>query len=299
MTPEGRRNKRRNTSLLVRFRSHTDEPGARPRNILIDCGKTFYGKNLNPYPIASFSPPSIESALDWFPHYGIRELDGVILTHGHADACYGLDDLRPWTLNRSIQPTVDIYLATETMETIQTTFPYLVNKDLATGGGDVATFQYHLFDRNSPFTIHGLEFTPLPAHHGIYFTTNEPYWCYGLQFGDVSYISDTNYVPDDTMERMNGRTRVLVLDCLRDSRSHPSHFGLEDALQVARRLKPAKTYFVGFAHRTDHYAVRDKLLLLQESEGLSSSPAWDGLRLGLDTKVIVEDPGDEKHTNRL
>ncbi|KAF7727829.1 hypothetical protein EC973_006942 [Apophysomyces ossiformis] len=280
VTPEGKRNKRRNTSLLVRFRSHGDAPGARLRTVLIDCGKTFY-----------------ESALEWFPHYGIHQLDGVILTHGHADACFGLDDLRPWTLNPSIGSNIDIYLASETMETVQTTFPYLVNSSLATGGGDVALFNYHIFDRHSSFTIHGLEFTPLPVHHGIYFTTNEPYWCYGLQFAGISYISDTNHIPDDTMERMNGKTRLLVLDCLRDSKSHPSHFGLEDALKVARKLKPARTYLVGFAHKTDHYEIREKLGLLENSENLSASPAWDGLRLALDTAMITEDSGDRKQVN--
>jgi hypothetical protein len=45
--------------------------------ILIDCGKTFY-----------------ESMIEWFPVYGITHLDGVILTHGHADAVFGIDDLR-------------------------------------------------------------------------------------------------------------------------------------------------------------------------------------------------------------
>ena len=31
---------------------------------------------------------------DWFPKYGIRKIDAIILTHPHADALNGLDDLR-------------------------------------------------------------------------------------------------------------------------------------------------------------------------------------------------------------
>lgn len=60
-TPEGRKNNRRNTSLVVRYRKHDDPFDFRLRqlyrqkrvyngpltssyrNVLIDCGKTFYG----------------------------------------------------------------------------------------------------------------------------------------------------------------------------------------------------------------------------------------------------------------
>lgn len=68
-----------------------------------------------------------------FPRYGIRELDAVILTHGHADACYGMDALRQWTLGGAVQKHIDIFLSSETMDTIATTFPFLVDARNATG----------------------------------------------------------------------------------------------------------------------------------------------------------------------
>ncbi|KAI7867168.1 beta-lactamase-like protein [Spinellus fusiger] len=156
----------------------------------------------------------IVHTLEFFPQYGLRELDGVILTHGHADAVFGLDDLRQWTLHGAVQTKIDIYLCSDTMSTVSTTFPYLVDSQKATGGGDVASFQYHIINANQNFTIHGLNFTPLVVHHGIYFTTHLPYHCYGFHFGGVSYFSDTNYIPPETMERIKGKTQVLVLDCL-------------------------------------------------------------------------------------
>lgn len=45
-------------------------------------------------------------------------------------------------------------------------------------------------------------------------TTKEPYICYGFKFDNVSYISDTNYIPQDTMEIVK-QSRVFVVDCLR------------------------------------------------------------------------------------
>ncbi|KAI8138473.1 beta-lactamase-like protein [Fennellomyces sp. T-0311] len=200
MTPEGRKNMKKNTSMIVRYRKHGDSPSDRLRTVLIDCGKTFY-----------------DSALHIFPRYGIRYLDAVILTHGHADACYGMDGLRQWTLGGAVQKSIDIYLSDETMEVVQRTFPFLVDVRHATGGGDVATFNYNIISPDSPFNIEGLEVMPLPVHHGKYLSTGEPYWCYGFKMGGISYISDTNYIPPETMKRiLSGEPNLMfVIDCLR------------------------------------------------------------------------------------
>ncbi|KAE8720061.1 hypothetical protein F3Y22_tig00109921pilonHSYRG00040 [Hibiscus syriacus] len=86
------KNRRRNTGLLVRY----SKPSGRC-NILIDAGKFFY-----------------HSALQWFPEFGIRTIDAVIISHSHADAIGGLDDLRDWTNN--VQPTIPIYVAMRDFE---------------------------------------------------------------------------------------------------------------------------------------------------------------------------------------
>ncbi|KAI8051071.1 beta-lactamase-like protein [Gilbertella persicaria] len=271
-TPEGRKNNRRNTSMVVRFRKHSDPEGARLRNVLIDCGKTFY-----------------DSAIQILPQYGIRELDGVIITHGHADACYGMDDLRGWTLGGTIQSHIDVHLSPEAMEVVTRTFPFLVDASMATGGGEVADFKYYVFDPAQSFTIEGLEFTPLPAHHGKYITTNEPYFCYGFHFDGISYISDTNYIPKETMDLMVGKSRIFVVDCLRLIHPHASHFMLDESIEAARKVKAFKTYYVGFAHRVDHYLLEDQLKELEKTEGLRVAPAFDGLKVSLEnTDELVE-----------
>ena len=52
-------------------------------------------------------------------------------------AVNGLDDLRGWTLEGAIQPSIDIYLTQQTLTDISRAFPYLVSKEHASGGGDV------------------------------------------------------------------------------------------------------------------------------------------------------------------
>jgi phosphoribosyl 1,2-cyclic phosphodiesterase len=78
----GSRNRRRNTSALFRVPDPRDPARLRTLNILIDCGKRFW-----------------DGAIDLFPALGVRHIDAVVITHGHADAINGLDDLRDFTMN--------------------------------------------------------------------------------------------------------------------------------------------------------------------------------------------------------
>ena len=57
-------------------------------------------------------------------------------------AVNGLDDLRGWTLEGVIQPSIDIYLTQQTLTDISRAFPYLVSREHASGGGDVRYLQF-------------------------------------------------------------------------------------------------------------------------------------------------------------
>ncbi|RUS14269.1 hypothetical protein BC937DRAFT_94071 [Endogone sp. FLAS-F59071] len=152
-----------------------------------------------------------------------------------------------------------------------------LDENVHEGGGDVATFRYHIIDSSKPFTVEGLEITPLPVHHGIYMNNNTPYWCLGFRFGSVSYVSDTNFIPEATEELIRG-SEVIVLDALREE-SHPSHFSISQALDAARRLRPQRTYFVGWSHINDHFELEDRFRALErEEDKLWVRPAFDGLR---------------------
>jgi len=245
----------------------------RLRNIVVDVGKFWY-----------------HSAIDLFPRADIalRDIDAVILTHDHADAVFGLDDLRDWTSRVTPGSRLPIYVHRDTFPTIARLFPYLIDSGKATGSGLVAALEFRLIDGDKPFEVEGLEFIPLPVEHG------PDYICLGFRFGRVAYLSDVSKIPDSTLKLLQfkdhpqGRIdkeekqtedrqalELLIVDALRPEESHKSHFSQVDALALVRQLRPHKTLFVGMNHESDHQQSNERLAQLFY-EGLDVQLAYDG-----------------------
>ncbi|KAF9941487.1 hypothetical protein BGZ65_003062 [Modicella reniformis] len=259
LNPEGVKNIKRNTSAMFRF-VHED---GRERNILIDCGKSYY-----------------ESARQWFPVHNVHSIDALVLTHGHADAFFGLDDLRSWCMIDEYNPHgIPVYLDQHTMDVVTTTFPYMVDASRATGGGDIPSFTYNIIEHDKDFEVEGVKFTPLPVHHGRFMSTGEPFWSLGFRFKDLSWVSDCSSIPDSTTEKIRG-SKVLVIDGLKES-THPSHFSIPQALEYTNSLnpKPERAFIVGFCHAADHYKEDERVQAL-DGEGMTKiRVAYDGQKI--------------------
>ncbi|XP_034891192.1 putative hydrolase C777.06c isoform X2 [Populus alba] len=241
----GNKNRRLNTGLLICYHG----PSGR-RNILIDVGKFFY-----------------HSALRWFPAFGLRTIDAVIITHSHADAIGGLDDLRDWTNN--VQPYIPIYVAERDFEVMKKTHYYLVDTSVVTPGAAVSELQFNLI-HEEPFVVNDLKFTPLPVWHG------HGYRSLGFRFGNICYISDVSEIPEETYPLLKD-CELLIMDALRPDRSSSTHFGLPRAIEEVRKIQPRRTLFTGMMHLMDHDNVNEYLAKLMETEGLNVELSYDGL----------------------
>ena len=119
----------------------------------------------------------------------------------------------------------------------------------------------------NPFNVHGLIITPIPVLH-----YKLP--VFGFRFGDFSYITDANFIPEESMKLLEG-TEILVLNALQID-PHISHFTLEEAVQVAEKIGAKQTYLTHVSHRLGLHDQIDKQL----PEGIAL--AYDGLELTLD-----------------
>lgn len=249
--------KRGNTSAILRFVPPTldGKKNDTPKTIVIDVGKSFRS-----------------TALDFFQRNKLSKIDAVLLTHPHADAALGLDDLRSWTSGENpIQKTMAIYCDQDTFVTIKRMFPYMIDPSTATGGGSVPTFQWNIFEREKPLDLFGVRVTPLTTYHGTVGQGKDarPYECSGFLFNrSIVYMSDVSMIPESTWAALASlgvpnsspseahlqpkpSLPILVIDTLRLV-TRPSHFGIEDALNTAHRLGAQRTYLVGLEHGATH-----------------------------------------------
>ncbi|XP_057422349.1 putative hydrolase C777.06c [Lotus japonicus] len=258
-------NYRCNTSLLIDYCPND----ATHKYILIDCGKTFR-----------------ETVLRWFVFHHIPRIDSIVLTHEHADAVLGLDDVRavqPFSPTNNIDPT-PIYLTQHSMDSLEKKFPYLVPTKPKEGQEirRVAQFCWNIIaeDCKQPFVASSLKLIPLPVMHG------EDYICLGFLFGEksrVAYISDVSRIPASTEYVISksgaGQLDLLILDALYKTGSHNVHFCLPQTLETVKRLCPKKTLLVGMNHEFDHHKDNEFLMEWSRREGISVQLAHDGLRV--------------------
>ncbi len=92
----------------------------------------------------------------------------------------------------------------------------------------------------------------------------------GFRIGNFTYITDANSISDKEIEKIAG-TDILVLNALRKEK-HISHFSLEEAIQMARKIGARQTYFTHISHQMGLHA--DVEANLPEGMHLRLMMAW-------------------------
>ena len=188
----------------------------------------------------------------------IDRLHAVVFTHAHKDHTAGLDDVR--SFNFLQQSDMPVFGRLDVLQQIRTEFAYAFGEKKYPG---IPQLSLKEIDTDS-FTIGSTTLLPLPVTH-----LKLP--VLGFRIGDFAYITDANFIPESTYNRLNG-VRVLVLNALQKE-SHVSHFNLVEAIEVAQRIGAAQTWFTHISHRMGLHTATDKEL----HPGIRL--AYDGLRL--------------------
>ena len=188
----------------------------------------------------------------------VKRLDAVIFTHAHRDHTAGLDDVRAY--NYLQQSDMPVYGTAAVLDQLRVEYAYAFVKESYPG---IPRLNLNTID-GQPFTVNGISFTPLPVMH-----LHLP--VFGFRVGNFSYITDANFIPRETLERLKG-TEILVLNALQREQ-HISHFNLSEALEVVDEIRPQQTFFTHISHKMGMHADVEKELPDQVSL------AFDGLKI--------------------
>jgi len=192
----------------------------------------------------------------------IRQVDAVVFTHAHTDHIMGFDDLRRFSHARGSMP---VYASAGTMRDLKRVFQFAFDNPNPFPG--YLKPEPHVID--GPFELGATLITPLPVPHGN-FIVNGYLFSRG-QRKLVAYLSDCSGVPDAIVDLVAG-VEILVIDALRD-KPHPTHLSVDQALEVAERVRPEETYFTHIAHELPQTA--------ESRLPAKTHIAYDGLKITL------------------
>jgi len=188
----------------------------------------------------------------------IQRVHAVLFTHAHRDHTAGLDDVRAYNFMQEMD--MPVYGTRPVLAQLRLEYAYAFSKEKYPGIPQLDLQEIN----DEQFIINNVSITPLPVLH-----MKLP--VLGFRFGNFSYITDANFIPEKTFELLKG-TEVLVLNALQLD-AHISHFNLEEAIKIVEKIKPKKAYFTHISHKLGkHQAIEKKL-------PLHISLAYDGLQL--------------------
>ncbi|MEO6694223.1 MAG: MBL fold metallo-hydrolase [Ignavibacteria bacterium] len=176
----------------------------------------------------------------------ISDIDAVLYTHHHVDHINGMDDLRQITQKHG--KFIDLYGNRNTIDEMKITFRYVFDEKLIKFNS-VPLVKFHNID-NEKFKIRNVEIIPVECFHG-------DLKIFGYRIGDFAYITDCSSISEEEQQKLYG-LKVLIVNALR-IRPHPTHFNLQQAIEVAKKVRPEQTFFTHLTHDILHDKINATL----------------------------------------
>ncbi len=194
----------------------------------------------------------------------IGRLDGVLITHDHADQLHGMDDLRVVALN--MKRRLDLWSDARGLDGIMQKFGYCFETPPGSDYPPILT-AHEIPEPFADFEIPG-HGGPVPVRafgqrHGRIRSL-------GYRFGPLAYSPDVDGLDDDAFAALDG-VECWIVDALRYT-PHPSHAHLSRTLEWIARVKPKHAVLTNMHVDLDY----DKLM---RELPAGVEPAFDGMVL--------------------
>jgi phosphoribosyl 1,2-cyclic phosphate phosphodiesterase len=164
----------------------------------------------------------------------IKHLDAILFTHAHRDHMAGLDDIRGF--NYIMKQAIDVYCEDIVEAAIKKEFFYAFTEPKYPG---VPEMNIHPIT-SQPFSLFNTQIEPIRVFH-----YKLP--VLGFKVNNFVYITDANRIEEQEIEKIKG-CDVLVLNALRRD-YHISHFTLQEAIDMSKRVGAKQTYFTHISHQ--------------------------------------------------
>ena len=190
---------------------------------------------------------------------GIKNLEGILITHQHKDHIAGMDDVRAFNFKQ--KQSINVFSTKEVQDALKREFHYVFSDSNYPGLPKLNLVEFS----NKVFQpIPDINVIPIEVwHHKMPVT--------GFRIGDLTYITDAKKIEQSEMNKIKD-SNVLVINALR-IQEHISHFNLNEALEIIQILKPEKAYLTHISHLFGKHDDIEKLL------PANVSVAFDGLCL--------------------
>jgi phosphoribosyl 1,2-cyclic phosphate phosphodiesterase len=192
----------------------------------------------------------------------ITNIDAVLYSHLHADQTHGINDLRVFYMNK--KKKIDVYADKFTRDYLQSTFSYCFKNRY----GYPPILHLKPIKKNIIFKLRNkiINIKCLPVKHG-------PIESMSFIINNIcAYVSDVSEIYQKDLHYFKN-LRYFVIDCLR-LKKHPSHFNLDQVLNLVKILNPKKTIL------TNLHSDLDYNYLLKNLPN-NIIPGYDGLTMNI------------------
>jgi len=164
----------------------------------------------------------------------VKQLDSILLTHEHKDHIGGMDDVRAY--NYISKKPIDIYSDERVQRAVMREYPYVFSEYKYPGIPQMNLIRID----DQPFRVGNLNIIPVRVLH-----YRLP--VYGFRINDFAYITDANYISEESMEKLSG-IKYMVINALRKEK-HISHYNLSEALDLINEISPRQGYITHISHQ--------------------------------------------------